>query len=162
LKQGLLERVARGLYLSPRPTRYGNAPATDADIIAALLNDRRFLIVSPNAYNGLGVGTTQLYNTTFVYNHKLRGTRRLAGRLFEFRRRKNFPATVSEEFLLLDLLNNLDRLAEDSEAVLKRALLRIASFDQRRWAEALRRYGTPRSRKLCGSARTPARRKSLK
>jgi hypothetical protein len=33
----------------------------------------RFLLTSPNAYNTLGVGTTQLYDKTVVYNHKRHG-----------------------------------------------------------------------------------------
>ncbi|RYG31935.1 hypothetical protein EON81_21775, partial [bacterium] len=35
--------------------------------------DNRFLVTSPNAYNTLGVGTTQLYNKKTVYNHKRHG-----------------------------------------------------------------------------------------
>lgn len=37
------------------------------------LKDARFLLTSPNAYNGLGVGTTQLYARAVVYNHKGHG-----------------------------------------------------------------------------------------
>ncbi len=34
---------------------------------------RGLLLASPNAYNSLGVGTTQLYDKTVVYNHKRHG-----------------------------------------------------------------------------------------
>lgn len=69
-------------------------------------------MVSPNAYNSLGVGTTQLYDKTVVYNHKRHGTFSLGGRNFEFRMKPTFPKALSKEFLLVDLVNNLDRLAE--------------------------------------------------
>ena len=86
-------------------------------LIGAFLGDDRFLLVSPNAYNGLGVGTTQLYNTPVVYNHKRHGIFELDGRPYDFRLRPSFPKQVSEEFLLVDLLHNAERLAEDSDAV---------------------------------------------
>ncbi len=44
------------------------------------LKDKRFLLASPNTYNSLGVGTTQLYDKTVVYNHKRHG-QFLLGRL---------------------------------------------------------------------------------
>ena len=41
--------------------------------MAAFLRDKDFLVFSPSAYNTLGLGTTQLYNRTLVYNHKPTG-----------------------------------------------------------------------------------------
>ena len=51
----------------------------------AFLRDHRFLLTSPNAYNSLAFGTTQLYNQTVVYNHKRHGQFELGGgRVFEY------------------------------------------------------------------------------
>lgn len=147
LDEGRLEKVSGGLYMAPRETRFGKAPASDAELVAGFLGDDRFLLVSPNAYNGLGVGTTQLYNAPVVYNHKRHGLMQLDGRPFEFRRRMSFPKTLSEEFLLVDLLHNLDSLPEDVEAVRARALARASEVDRSRLEKAVREYDSARVRK---------------
>jgi len=104
--------------------------------------------VSPNAYNGLGVGTTQFYNTPVVYNHKRHGEFELNGCAYDFRRRASFPKSVSEEFLLVDLLHNLNRLAEDQGAVRERALARARQMDRKHLAKAVYDYDSARVRKL--------------
>ena len=146
--EGWLRKVSGGLYMAPRQTRFGSAPAEPEEMVGSFLGDDRFLLVSPNAYNGLGVGTTQLYNKPVVYNRKRHGEFELNGRPFEFRRRPSFPKAVSEEFLLVDLLHNLDRLAEDREAVRERALARAREFDRKRLAKAVYDYDSSRVRKL--------------
>jgi hypothetical protein len=87
------------------------------------------LVASPNAYNSLGVGTTQLYDKTVVYDHRRHGDFVLGGRKFAFRMKPAFPKTLSREFLLVDLVNNLDRLAETKKEVLARVRERVASYD---------------------------------
>ena len=57
------------------------------------------------------VGTTQLYDKTVVYNHKRHGNFSLGGRKFDFRVKPSLPRTLSREFLLVDLVNNLDWLS---------------------------------------------------
>ncbi len=148
VEQGRLRKVSGGLYMAPRKTRFGSAPAEPEEMVGSFLGDDRFLLVSPNAYNGLGVGTTQLYNKPVVYNRKRHGEFELNGRPFEFRRRPSFPKTVSEEFLLVDLLHNLDRLAEDREAVRERALMRARELDRKRLAKAVYDYDSSRVRNL--------------
>ena len=83
------------------------------------MKDRRFLLASPNAYNRLGVGTTQLYDKTVVYNHKRHGRYSLGGRTFDFRMKSSFPKTADTEFLLVDLVNNLNQLAENQDKCLR-------------------------------------------
>jgi len=98
-------------------------------------------MVSPNAYNGLGVGTTQLYNETVVYNGKRHGRFKLDGRVYDFRRKPFFPKSVSPEFLLVDLLNNIRRLAENREDVLQRAKERAVEMDLLALKTAVDKYG---------------------
>jgi hypothetical protein len=148
VEEGRLEKVSGGLYMVPRETRFGKAPAADEELVGAFLGDDRYLLVSPNAYNGLGVGTTQLYNAPVVYNRKRHGRLDLDGRPYEFRRRMSFPKTVSEEFLLVDLLHNLDRLAEDTDAVRERALARAEAMDAKRLSKAVHDYDSARVRRL--------------
>ena len=80
VEEGRLEKVSGGLYMVPRETRFGKAAATDEELVGAFLGNDRYLLVSPNAYNGLGVGTTQLYNAPVVYNWKRHGRLDLDGR----------------------------------------------------------------------------------
>ena len=75
------------------------------------------------------VGTTQLYDKTVVYNHKRHGNFSLGGRKFDFRVKPSLPRTLSREFLLVDLVNNLDRLAESKKEVLARVKERRSRLD---------------------------------
>ncbi|MGA2129847.1 MAG: DUF6088 family protein, partial [Xanthobacteraceae bacterium] len=140
-EDGTLTKLAPGLYVYPKETDFGKAPADDEKLIETFLKDHRFLVASPNAYNRLGVGTTQLYDKTVVYNHKRHGTFSLGGRRFEFRVRPSFPKALSAEFLLVDLVNNLDRLAESKKEVLARVTERAALYDVPRLRRAARDYG---------------------
>ena len=139
VSDGTLTKLAPGLYLYPKETVFGKAPAEDDKLVGAFLKDRRFLLASPNTYNMLGVGTTQLYDKTVVYNHKRHGSFTLGGRTFEFRVKPSFPKTLSPEFLLVDLVNNLDRLAESKREVLERVREQAPSFDSRRLQRAAQR-----------------------
>lgn len=148
LEDGTLTKLANGLYLYPKETAFGKAPAEDAALVGCFLKDSRFLLASPNAYNSLGVGTTQLYDKTVVYNHKRHGDFTFDGRPFDFRVKSFFPKTLTKEFLLVDLVNNVDRLAENQEEVLTRVKERATSFDAKRLRRAARDYGTERAKKF--------------
>lgn len=146
--EGRLEKVATGVYMVPRKTRFGKAPAKAKKLVEAFLGDDRFVMVSPNAFNGLGVGTTQLYNEPVVYNRKRHGRFRLGGRMFDFRMRSSVPRKLTEEVLLVDLLHNVGRLAEDRTQVLPRALARARQMDRSRLARAVHEYGSARAERL--------------
>src|ERR1700674_4492111 len=62
VNEGTLTKLAGGLYAYPKQTVFGKAPAEDEKLVETFLKDSRFLLASPNAYNTLGVGTTQLYD----------------------------------------------------------------------------------------------------
>lgn len=109
-----LVKAASGLYYKPKLTQFGKRPASVEELVKAFLNDTDFLITSFNDYNGLGLGLTQLYNNTIVYNRKRHGDFTLDGRPFSFRRPRNFPKKLSKEFLFVDVLNNRNELAEDT------------------------------------------------
>jgi hypothetical protein len=120
IADGTLQKLRTGLYYHPRKFEFGEAPADEQEIVRAFLQTNRFVVVSPNAYNQLGVGTTQLYHKRVVYNQERNGTFVLGNRLFIFKRRSNIPRQLTAEFLLVDLVNELDQLAEDQDAVLPR------------------------------------------
>lgn len=117
-------------------------------MVSAFLKDEHFLLASPNAYNSLGVGATQLYDKTVVYNHKRHGDFRLGGRKFAFRVKPRFPKSLTKEFLLVDLVNNLDQVAEAKEKILKRVTERAASSNGPRLRRAVREYGNERTKKF--------------
>jgi hypothetical protein len=152
VKDGTLTKLSGGLYAYSKQTAFGKAPADDRTLVKTFLKDERFLLASPNAYNRLGVGTTQLYDKMVVYNHKRHGTFALGGRTFEFRMKPCFPKTLSAEFLLVDLVNNMDRLAESKDEVLARVKERAMSLDLPRLRRAARDYGGVRAKKLFAGA----------
>ena len=110
---GDLQKLQNGLYYCPRNSVFGVVPASETQLVKAFLKEDNFLLTSPNAYNSLKLGTTQLYNTRVVYNHKRHGVFNLGGREFEFRRKYRFPKKLTEEFLLVDLMNNLKQLRSE-------------------------------------------------
>lgn len=148
VESGTLKKLSGGLYVYPKETAFGPAPASDKDVVGAFLKNDPFLLASPNAYNSLGVGTTQLYDKTVVYNHKRHGELQLGNRKFAFRVKPRFPKSLTEEFLLVDLVNNVDQLAEAKDEVLKRVTERAASSNQRRLRNAVRQYGNERAKKF--------------
>jgi hypothetical protein len=136
-----------GLYYAPRQSAYGLLPPTDEALVAAFLKDDDFLLFSPSAYNAAGLGTTQLYNRTLVYNRKRHGVFQLGSRQYDFRVKPRFPRKLSPEFLFVDALNNLSELAEDSDDVLQRARPQALKLDATQLRQALVRYGTVGTRK---------------
>ena len=152
----MLTKLAGGLYAYPKQTVFGKAPAEDDKLVEAFLKDDRFLLASPNAYNSLGVGTTQLYDKTVVYNHKRHGDFQLGGRKFAFRVKPSFPKSLTKEFLLVDLVNNVDQLAESKQEVLARVIEKAASCDFRRLERATRNYGNVQTKKFFANALKPA------
>jgi hypothetical protein len=141
VEEGTLTKLRGGLYLRPKRTAFGDAPAEDSKLVEAFLKDDQFLLATPNAYNALGVGTTQLYNETVVYNHKRHGRFKLGGRWFDFRRKPSFPSHLTKEFLMVDLLNNLNRLAEDTEEVRESVKEKAVQNDPKRLEKVARAYG---------------------
>ena len=148
VKEGALQKLSQGLYFYPEVTVFGQAPPEEEKLVRTFLKDDRFLMTSFNAYNALGVGTTQLYNTKTVYNHKRHGDFNLGGKTFSFRVKPHFPRKATLEFLLVDLLNNLDQLAEDPNEVVSKVQFRAKTMDAKRLKKSLREYGNAKAKKF--------------
>lgn len=146
--EGTLQKMSQGVYYYPKETVFGTAPPDEATLVRTFLKDDKFLITSPNAYNALEVGTTQLYNKRVVYNHKRHGGFELGGRKFFFHMKPKFPKKVTPEFLLVDLVNNLDTLAEDKMAVLSKAKKIAAKLDPVKLKRTVSAYGGSRAKKV--------------
>lgn len=152
VQAGVLTKLAGGLYYAPKQTVFGNAPPEDGTLVSTFLKGGPFLLASPNAYNALGVGTTQLHNKTVVYNHKRHGKFALGGRTYDFRMKPAFPKKLTAEFLMVDLVNNLDQLGENAEDVLERVKVRLAASDRARVKKAAQSYGSERAKKFFARA----------
>ena len=150
VKAGTVRKVRQGLYYVPKKTPFGEAPPSQETLVSHFLEDRHFLLFNPSCYNALGLGTTQLYNTTVVYNHQRHGKITLAGFPFDFRDKPRFPSRdqVPREYLLVDLLNNLDALAEDPADVMRKVKSKLDTFDPQLLQKNLRDYGSAKARRF--------------
>lgn len=105
-------------------------------------------MTSPNNYNSLGVGTTQLYNKKIVYNHKRHGVFKLGNRKFDFQLRHHFPTKLTAEFLVVDMVNNLDQLAEDSNTILSKLQEKVPHMNKAKLKASLDNYGNNRAKRV--------------
>lgn len=145
---GVLKKVGPGLYHFPKKNAFGFEPPEDQVLIKKFLDNDNFLITSFNSFNALGFGTTQLYNRQIVYNHLRSGDIKLGNKLFSFRKKSAFPRKPTKEFLVVDLINNLDALAEDQPQILEKTLKKAMDLDQSSLAFAIEKYATPKTKKL--------------
>jgi hypothetical protein len=148
VNEGTLQKVSPGVYYYPKESVFGKLPPEETALVRTFLKDDRFLMTSPNAYNTLGVGTTQLYNKTTVYNHKRHGEFKLGNRVFHFRMKHHFPNSLSKEFLLVDLVNNLTQLAEDPKEVLKNVANKVPLMDHKKLSHSVKQYASIKTKKI--------------
>jgi hypothetical protein len=148
LQDGTLQKLSQGLYYFPKESAFGATPPDEESLVRSFLKDDHFLLTSPNDYNSLGVGTTQLYNKRVVYNHKRHGEFKLGGRSFTFLAKPRFPKKVTQEFLLVDLVNNLDKLAEDQAEVLKNVYTKAKTMDTLKLKRSVSSYGNAKAKSL--------------
>jgi hypothetical protein len=148
VEEGALQKMSQGVYYYPTKASFGDVPPEDKKLVGAFLKSDDFLLTSPNFYNSLSVGTTQLYNTCVVYNHKRHGQFELGGKVFDFRLKHKFPKQLSEEFLLVDLLNNLNQLAEDRESLLNNVKTKVLKEPESQMKRAVNAYAGERTKSL--------------
>lgn len=84
---------------------------------------------------------TQLYNINWVYNDKRKGEVEFNNRKFEFRLKSAFPKNITKEYLLVEFLNNLDRLAEDSTQLLDKLKKNILNYNSDLLMKVTQQYG---------------------
>ena len=148
VRHDILKKLSQGLYYYPEITVFGEAPPEEMVLVSSFLKDKRFLVTSFNEYNLLGVGTTQLYNGKTVYNHKRHGDFELGGKMFSFRIKPHFPSKATPEFLLVDLLNNIEHLAEDSNELVLKVRSKAKTMNTKKLKKSLLEYGSIKAKKL--------------
>jgi len=151
VKENTLEKLSGGLYYVPKQTAFGKTPAQEHELVRTFLKDDRFVLTSPNDYNALGVGTTQLYNTRYVYNHKRHGNFKLGNRNFKFVRKQYVPDKLTKEFLLVDLANNLKHLPEDQPALVQNIKKKAKEMNTESLKAIADNFGTVGTKKLFAS-----------
>jgi hypothetical protein len=151
VKDGVLQKVFHGGYACLKKMSFGNAAPEDYKLVKAFLKTDDFLLFSSNTYNALGIGTTQLYNEQVVYNRKRHGKLKLGNRTFSFQMKTCFPKDVSKEFLLVNLVNNINKLAEEQDVVLTHVSCMAANMDISSLKKDVQLYGGVRARKLFAS-----------
>lgn len=148
MADGTLVKVSQGVYSYPRKTAFGKVGPDDQKLVRAFLKSDDFLLFSANSYNALGAGTTQLYNEQVVYNRKRHGKFELGGRVYNFQIKHYFPKQVTPEFLLVDLVNNLRKLAEDQQSVLGNVQVVAKKMSLTKLSKAVEKYGGIKAQKL--------------
>lgn len=169
VNDGLLNKVGPGLYLVPKTGRFGAVPASAQQVVSGFLKTDEFLLFSPNLYNGLNLGLTQLKKQTFVYNKKRHGDLKLGNRSYEFKLKINgFPKSLTKEFLLVDLVNNLEEVGEEPTMVLDRVAkkVRASQFKNNQLFSLAKQYGHVYTKKFFAALELgeqyPKRQKPLK
>lgn len=148
VSQNKLKKPAPGLYYKPKASRFGLLPPSDEALVKAFLK-KPFLMYSWNDYNKLGLGLTQLYNQVVVYNTERHEEVTLGNRKFAFKRPNNgFPAKLTREFLLVDLLNNAKYLTEDATRLESKIKTKLTEFNQSLLLNLAMQYGKVHTRKL--------------
>jgi hypothetical protein len=151
LAEGVLKKVSQGIYSAPKTTVFGDAPPETNSLVRTFLKDDHFVVYSPNQFNSLGLGTTQLYNRVIVFNRKRVGEIELSGRTYTFHRWREAPKKLTPEFLMVELLNRLNELAEDRDQVVERIKGKLGEFNSRKLSFAAQHYGTLSTQKLLNS-----------
>lgn len=148
VEQGVLRQPHHGLYYAPVPTAFGLMGPTTPELLRGFLGCDDFLITGPYFWNALGLGTTQMFAMSLVYNRKHTGRMTVGGHRI-WLRRVRFPSPPVIEWFIVDLLHNERHMGEDTsglDGLLVRAL-RTRRFDARRLREMAEEYAHPAERR---------------
>lgn len=151
--EGELLPMARGLFASPRRSRFGSVPPSDAELMRGFLDDAPFLFTGPQRWNALGLGTTAVFAVTLVYNTKRSGRFVLGNRPFVLRR-VAFPDPAPPEWFVVDLFEHADQAATAREALLPALETAILNgrFSEARLQSMAKRFGTDQTRQAVSQA----------
>ncbi len=109
LEEGFLKKCGPGLYLCLNDKDKLDTPIDERELVTKFLGDKRFLILNRKSYIEAGLPDPGIHTRT-VYNHKRHGLFTLGETEYHFRVKPYFPAVTSREFLIVDMINNLDEI----------------------------------------------------
>ena len=142
VREGSLKKLSQGMYAAPKTTVFGEAPPEEHSLLRSFLKDDHFVVYGLSQFNALGLGTTQLYNSRIVFNRKRVGEFTLGSRTYLFHRWREAPKSLTAEFLVVELLNRLNELAEDRPQILARLKNKLPQLNMRRLLRTARHYAT--------------------
>ena len=116
MDRGDLRLLAQGLYDHPRLGRFGPLLPDDRELMRVFLADNRFVFTGPSAWNALGLGSTAVFASTLVYNHRRSGTFTFAGQRYMLRRVR-FPEPQPREWFVVDLFENVETAGADPDSL---------------------------------------------
>ncbi len=151
VEQGQLKKALAGVYYKPKKNNYGNVAPEDTELVKAFLKDDEFLLLNTNDYTSLVSGLTQLSMGYKVLNLRRHGHFKLAGFKFDFRVRRKFPKKVTKEFLLLDLLDNVDQL-ENGKSVKEEVKNKLKEYDSKELLQMAKLYANRSTEKFLQQA----------
>ena len=141
--EGRLQPLARGLFVHPERSKFGQVPPGREELMRAYLNKGRFIFSGPEQWNALGLGSTAMFASQLVYNETRSGEVKLGGRSFTLRR-VAFPDAPTAEYYAVDLMKN-HRKAGISLAQIETELCRAIAegrFKPSKLRSNVKRYGT--------------------
>lgn len=118
VENNMLRTAGKGLYYRPDRLGHKELPAKSREVLKKFLKTNHFLVRSLSDFNRLDLGLTQMFKETLVYNSKRDGKIELDGREFFFKKRE-FPKDHHDEYLFVDFFNNIEKLGENREELLK-------------------------------------------
>lgn len=148
-RDGALSRLAQGLFVHPKQSRFGPVPPDDEEVLRAFLDGAPFVLTGPEFWNALGLGATALFTARMVYNTKRSGEFELGGRRFILRRVR-FPDRPTPEWYVIDLIEHHE-MAGVSLEVVEAALVQAVKarrFHPRGLRMAAGEFGTAATRAL--------------
>jgi hypothetical protein len=143
VRDGVLVSLGRGLFVRPKRGRFGVVPPADNEIMRAFLDGTPFVLMGPERWNTLRLGTTAMFAAPLVCNTKRSGTFEIGSRRFILRR-VAFPARPTPDWYVIDLFEHAAE-AGSSRPELAAALARAVGrgrFDCDLLLLMARRFGT--------------------
>lgn len=153
VREGALQKLAQGLFVAPKRSRFGVVPPSDEALMRGFLKDGPFVFTGPERWNALGLGSTAVHAHALVYNTKRSGVVTLGGRKFNLRR-VAFPRDPSPEWFAVDLLEHRDQAGVGLEVLEKRLVqaLRKQDLNGERLVAMAGEYGTRETYRRCRDA----------
>jgi len=149
VNSGKLRKLKPSLYYLPRESRWGAVPATLENLVSTFLKSTNYLMLTSADYNSLGLVLNQLWNEVRIYNNKRHKKLKLANYNCVFQRPNNgFSAKITKEFILVDLLNNINDVGEDPDVLKGRVIKNINKFDAKKLKKLSVQYGKVGTKKI--------------
>jgi hypothetical protein len=153
VREGALEKLAQGLFVAPKRSRFGAVPPSEEALMRGFLKDGPFVFTGPERWNALGLGATAMHALPLVYNTKRSGVVTLGGRKFTLRR-VAFPRDPSPEWFAVDLMEHHEQAGVGLELLERRLAeaVRKGALQGERLVAMANEYGTRETLRRCRDA----------